>query len=205
MAIVSAQPAVSPNGMAASSGLNPGLSLIAAAPNLERCAVPPRGNDPYQAGVLRAIDRVVGMDKAAIGGGDIALMARLDQARACLKRNAPPKRIELPSLLSEKSNSSNRAVYDAKKELILAAQNLAERRGSFEALWKMADGNNDLWSQRSALVDSSAPADSFNFYQSSLLRAQKLFIKAEGRYRAAQERVTSLTCELTNELQSQRR
>lgn len=204
MAIVSAQPAASSNGMAA-SGPNPGLILIAAAPNPERCVVPPRGNDPYRAGVLRVIDRVVGMDKAAIGDGDIALMARLDQARARLKRNAPLKRIELPSLLSAKSNSSNGAVNGAKKELILAAQDLAERRGSFDSLWAMADGNNDLRSQRSALVERSAPAASLTSYQSSLLRAQKLFIKAEDRYKAAQERVISLTCELTNELQSQRR
>ena len=69
----------------------------------------------------------------------------------------------------------------------------------------MADGNNALWSQRSALVEHSAPAASLTSYQSSLLRAQKLFIKAEGRYRAAQDRVISLTRELTNELQSQRR
>jgi hypothetical protein len=204
MAIVSAQPAASPNGTAA-SGLSPGLNLIAVAPNPERCAVPPRGDDPYQAGVLRVIDRVVGMNTAAIGPRDIELMARLDQARACLKRSAPPKGPELPSWLSAKSNSRNGDVNSAKKELILAAQNLAERRGSLDSLWTMAQSNNDLSVQLSALVNHSAPAASLTAYQSSLLKAQSLFFNAEGRYRAARERVMALTCELTNELQSQRR
>jgi hypothetical protein len=145
------------------------------------------------------------MNTAAIGPRDIELMARLDQARACLKRNAPPKRIELPSMLSAKSNSSNGAVNSAKKALILAAQDLAEKRDSFDSLWKLAEGDDAFWSQRQALIEHRAPDESLTFYQSKLLGAQRDFFKAEGRYKAARERVTSLTCELTNELRSQPR
>ena len=205
MAIVSAQPAVSPNGMAASSGLNPGLSLIAAAPNLERCAVPPRGNDPYQAGVRRDIARVVGRDKAAIGDGDIALMARLDQARACLKGSAPPESFKLLSIISAKGNFSNRAVNDAKKELILAAQNLAERQDSLRFLEKQAEQIPDFMRDRAASLAKTAIAHRRSPFQSLFNGAIEGLTKAQERYRAAQERVTSLTLELTNELQSQRR
>jgi hypothetical protein len=145
------------------------------------------------------------MNNAAIGGGDIALLAGLDRARACLKRSAPSKGPELPSWFSAKSNSRNGDVYSAKKELILAAQDLAERRDSFDSLWKLAEGDDAFWSQRQALIEGRAPNGSLTSYQSKLKSAEDLFLKAEGRYKAARERVTSLTRELTNKLQSQPR
>lgn len=204
MAIVSAKPAAFANGTAA-SGPNTGLILIAAAPNLERCAVPPRGNDPYQAGVLRVIDRVVGMDKAAIKAGDIALMATLDQARACLKGSAPPNWFELPSIISAKSNFSNRAVYDAKKELILAAQDLAKRQDSLRFLENQAEQFPSLKRDRDSFLGNKVPAHLLSNFQSLYKRAIDGLTKAQERYNVAQERVISLKRELTNELRSQRR
>ena len=214
MALVTGKPAAPSNATGASE-LNHALNLIAATPDPKACVAPPRGDDPYYAGVLRFIDRVVGMKNAAIGPRDIELMARLDQARACLKSSAPPKGFdEIVRQLEGKGNSSNGIAYDAKKKLILAAQDVTKAWDSLEDLFAYADRveanrvearEGGLWSQRSALVEHRAPAASLTPYQSNLLRAQELFIKAKDRYKAAQDRVISLTRELTNELQSQRR
>jgi hypothetical protein len=204
MAIVSGNPAAAPSGSAA-SGLNPGLTLIAAAPVPEACLLRPQGRDPYEVGVLRVIDREVGMNKAAIGGGDIALLAGLDRARACLKLSAPSKGHELPSWLSAKSNSRNGDVNSAKKELILAAQDVATRQGSLRFLQEQADQIPSFMKDLEALLSNTAPAQGLSNFQSQYRRATDGFTKAQERYKAARERVTSLTRELTNELKSQRR
>ena len=196
----SAQSAPSPSGGVASP-----LNQIAAAPDPKTCLVPPRGADSFRRGVLNLVKDLVGFSGAAITESDIVRMARLDQARECAKLSVTSKGPELPSWLSSKSNSRNGDVYDAKKQLILAVQNLAERRNSFNSVLARADGNNALLQQRSTLESGTAQVGDLTPYQSSLLREQQLVVDAEGRCTKARERVVLLTLKVRNGLQSQPR